>query len=326
MCAMSSLFVEQRRGFAVEAVHAIDAVSCDASGDVRVLCGLDTLTTFRSASKPFQLEVSVELLSEAARSQLSATDLALGTASHHGEPFHLDALARLLTKLGRTQRDLLCGVHPPLDPASAQAMTARGEAPTVLCNNCAGKHAFMSAASFAQDFPADYLPASHPLQRAIRERLESRTGYGLSESVVDGCGVPCFVLKLSAMARAYASLAKDTRQRGPSALSAIGRAMRDHPLLVSGSDAIDGWLMQHTSAIAKVGALGLLCVAVPERGLGIAVKVSTGNELVRAVATAAILERHVPGLLHQPLPERFRTVYNVAGAKVGEIVTRFEGG
>jgi L-asparaginase II len=98
---MTSLFIEQRRGFAVESVHAIDAVSCDASGDVRVLSGIDPLTTFRSAAKPFQLEVTVELLQERERSQLSAVDLALGTASHHGERFHLDALTRLLAKLGR---------------------------------------------------------------------------------------------------------------------------------------------------------------------------------------------------------------------------------
>jgi len=101
---MTSLFIEQRRGFAVEAVHAIDAVSCDASGDVRVLSGIDTLTTFRSAGKPFQLEVSVELLSEAQRSHLSASDLALGAASHHGERIHIEALSRLLPKLGREPR------------------------------------------------------------------------------------------------------------------------------------------------------------------------------------------------------------------------------
>ncbi|MDB4971889.1 MAG: asparaginase [Myxococcaceae bacterium] len=323
---MSSLFIEQRRGFAVEAVHAIDAVSCDASGDVRVLSGIDTLTTFRSASKPFQLEVSVELLSELARSHLSATDLALGTASHHGEPFHLEALARLLTKLGVAQSELLCGAHSPLSLSAAHALLARGEEPTVLCNNCAGKHAFMVAASRAQDFPADYRPVQHPLQQAIRERLEARTAYGLADSVVDGCGVPCFVLKLSAMARAYASLARETRLRGPSALSAIGRAMRDHPVLVSGSDAFDGWLMEHTSAIAKVGAAGLLCIAVPERALGIAIKVSTGSEAIRPIATAAILERFVPGLLHEVLPARYRLVHNVVGAEVGELVTRFEEG
>lgn len=320
---MTSLFIEQRRGFAVEAVHAIDAVSCDASGDVRVLSGLDTLTTFRSASKPFQLEVAVELMSEAQRSQLSASDLALGAASHHGERFHVEALTRLLAKLGRSTSELLCGVHPPLDAGSAHQLFEQGEQPTVLHHNCAGKHTFMASAADAQHFDADYRAAGHPLQRAIYERLEAHTGYGLAGTVIDGCGVPCFVLKLSSMARAYATFARETKQRGPSALSAIGRAMRDHPLLVSGTDAFDGWLMQHTTAIAKIGALGLMCVAIPERGLGIAIKVSTGSELVRPVAAAAILSRHVPGLLNDELPARYRNVYNQVGEQVGEIVTRF---
>jgi L-asparaginase II len=321
---MTSLFIEQRRGFAVESVHAIDAVSCDASGDVRVLSGIDPLTTFRSAAKPFQLEVSVELLSERERSQLSAVDLALGTASHHGERFHLDALARLLTKLGRRESDLLCGVHAPVNQSAAEARLAKGEAPSVLCNNCAGKHAFMASASAARDFPAQYLPADHPLQQAIRERLEQRTAYGLAGTVIDGCGVPCFVLKLSAMARAYAALAREARARGPSALSAIGRAMREHPLLVSGTEAFDGWLMQSSSIIAKVGAAGLLCIAAPDRGLGLAIKVSTGADALRPIAVMSILQRHLPGLIQEELPERFRVLTNHAGTHVGEYVARFE--
>jgi len=323
---MTSLFVEQRRGFAVEAVHAIDVVCCDAAGDVRVLAGIDTLTTFRSASKPFQLEVSVELLAEAQRSHLSASDLALGTASHHGERIHIDALSRLLPKLGREPSDLLCGVHAPFDLESAYELYARGGRPSVLHNNCAGKHAFMATAARDQGFDHDYRPAAHPLQRAIYERLESRTAYGLAGSVVDGCGVPCFVLKLSAMARAYATFAKETKQRGPSALSAIGRAMRDHPLLVSGSDAFDGWLMQHGAVIAKIGALGLMCIAVPERGLGLAIKVSTGSEVVRAAAVGAVLGRFFPGLVTDDLPARHRLVHNLVGEQVGEIVARFDDG
>lgn len=321
---MTSLFIEQRRGFAVESVHAIDAVTCDAAGDVRVLSGIDPLTTFRSAAKPFQLEVSVELLRERERSLLSAVDLALGAASHHGEPFHLEALPRLLTKLGRRESELLCGVHPPINQAEAQARWARGEAPTVLCNNCAGKHAFMAAASAAQDFPAEYRPAEHPLQRAIQERLVQRTGQGIAGTVIDGCGVPCSVLKLSAMARAYASLARETRVRGPSALSGIGRAMREHPLLVSGSDAFDGWLMQHSNLIAKVGAAGLLCIAMPDHGVGLAIKVSTAAEAVRPLAVMSILQRYFAGFVSEDVPARWKLITNLAGLTVGEYVARFE--
>ncbi|MET0284305.1 MAG: asparaginase [Polyangiales bacterium] len=321
---MTSLFIEQRRGFAVESVHAIDAVTCDASGDVRVLSGIDPLTTFRSAAKPFQLEVTVELLQERERSQLSALDLALGTASHHGEGFHIEALSRLLAKLGRSESELLCGVHPPLSQAAAEARLSHGQPPSVLCNNCAGKHTFMATASAARDFAADYRPADHPLQRAILERLVQRTAHGIVGSVVDGCGVPCFVLKLSAMARAYAGLARETRVRLPSALSAIGRAMREHPLMVSGTDAFDGWLMQNSQLIAKVGATGVLCLAVPDHHLGLAIKVSTAVEAVRPIAVMAIMQRYYPGFIGAELPERWRLIKNHAGEVVGENVARFQ--
>jgi L-asparaginase II len=323
VAAMTSLFIEQRRGFAVESVHAIDAVSCDASGDVRVLSGLDPLTTFRSAAKPFQLEVSVELLHERERSLLSSSDLALGAASHHGERFHVEALTRLLSKLGRREEELLCGVHPPLNPAAAEARWRQGEPPTVLCNNCAGKHTFMAAASAAHDFSSEYRPDAHPLQRAIQERLAQRTSHGVSGTVVDGCGVPCFVLKLSSMARAYASLARETRVRLPSALSAIGRAMREHPLLVSGTEAFDGWVMQHSQLIAKVGATGVLCLAVPDHALGLAIKVSTAVEAVRPLAVMAILQRYFPGFVPEELPERWRLIRNHTGEQVGEYVARY---
>lgn len=322
--AMTSLFIEQRRGFAVESVHAIDAVSCDGAGDVRVLTGIDPLTTFRSGAKPFQLEVSVELLDERERSQLSGLDLALGTASHHGERFHVEALSRLLTKLGRREEELRCGVHAPLSPAAAAALWQSGEAPTALCNNCAGKHTFMATACAAQGFAADYRSIEHPLQQAIRERLDQRTAHGVAGTVVDGCGVPCFVVKLSGMARAYASLARETRVRGPSALSAIGRAMREHPLMVSGTEAFDAWLMQNSQMIAKVGSAGVFCLAVPDRALGLAIKVSTANEAVRPLAVMALMRRYFPGFVSAELPDAWRVVTNHVGEPVGEYVARFE--
>ena len=324
---MTRLYVEQRRGFAVEAVHPIDAVACDAAGSVRVLSGDDALTTFRSASKPFQLEVTLAQLDADVRARLSDVDLALGAASHHGEPAHLTALAALQDVLGCRVSDLYCGAHLPTHTPSAHALLARGERPTALHNNCAGKHTFMAAATHARGWAHDYRPADHPLQAAITARLAEHTGHGIVGTVIDGCGVPCFVLRLSAMARAYAALA--VAQADPSStLGLIGRAMRAHPAIVSGSEAFDGWLMQHSVStaplIAKVGALGLLCVALPAQGLGLAIKVRSGSADARPVATEALLARYVPGVLDAPLPAGDVLVHNVAGTEVGALVTRFE--
>jgi L-asparaginase II len=315
---MQQLVIEQHRGFAVEGEHVIDAVLCDERGQVVAQIGADALTTFRSSAKPFQLEVSLSLLSESTRAQLSRADLALGAASHHGEPVHLAQLTSLLERVGCAPSQLYCGVHPPAHAPSAQALWARGETPSVLHNNCSGKHAFMAAACAAQGFVADYRDAEHPLQRQMLATLQHRSGQTVAGTVVDGCGVPCFVLPLSGMARAWAALAHEVAGEGDSALGEIGRAMREHPLLMSGSDAFDGWLVRHTSAVAKVGAQGLLCIALPEQRLGLALKSRSGADVARPAAALAVLDRLVPGWLREAPPPRFTHVTNLVGARVGE--------
>jgi len=59
----------------------------------------------------------------------------------------------------------------------------------------------------APRFAPDYRPRAHPLQHAIAALLEHHTQQDPLVSAVDGCGIPCFVLALSAMAGAYAQLA-----------------------------------------------------------------------------------------------------------------------
>jgi L-asparaginase II len=325
---MARLFVEQRRGFGErsvrEAIHSVDAVICDVQGHHELLAGSDAITTLRSAGKPFQLEVCLSLLPPELRAALSTHELALGTASHHGEPSHLVGLRTLLARLEVREDELLCGAHPPSHEASARALYARGEQPTPLYNNCAGKHAFMVSACRAQGDPLEYRPEAHPLQQSILARIGERASHPVGLAVIDGCGVPCPALPLSAMARAYASLARELRISSTEGLGRIGAAMRAQPALVSGSEGFDGWLMQHSPLVAKVGALGLLCIADPARDIGIAIKITSGSELARPLAAMAILERALPGVVRHPLPAHKRSVRNVIGAEVGELVTRFE--
>jgi L-asparaginase II len=319
---MSLWAVEQRRGGVVEAEQRVFAcaVELGQGGQEQLVfqVGSDLHTTFRSAAKPFQLESALALLPEELVCALTPAQLALGSASHHGEREHIEGLERLLLTLGRTREHLYCGAHEPLAADSARALHARAQAPDVLHNNCAGKHAFMAAVSAAQGFAADYRPAAHPLQRAVRADLERRVGHALT-SVVDGCGVPCFVLPLSSMARAYAQLAACVARADGSGLARIGQALAAHPRLMSGSGAFDGWLNEHAGVVAKVGAQGLLCLALPERRLGLAIKIESGVDLARPVACAALLERIAPGLL-RALPERFYVLRNVVGDRVGELV------
>ena len=86
--------------------------------------------------------------------------------------------------------------------------------------------------------------------------------------------------------------------------------MRAHPDLVGGPSAVDTALMEAVpSAIAKRGAEGLLCGALPD-GTGFAVKVEDGANRAVGPATASFL-----GIIEL----RERAVFNSRGEEVGRV-------
>jgi L-asparaginase II len=352
---LSRLTVIETRGDAVEAIHEVAAALCDDAGTLlRAFGPFEPVTTWRSAAKPFQLAASLDALGAVAgplagaaasragalavatpdRITFTDADLALGAASHSGQPGHVDGVNALLTCFGLLETCLRCGAHSPVHVASADALVRTSALPSPIHNNCSGKHTFMLAAATALgDDPDRYLDPESRVQRAIRARIGSLTGADV-RTVTDGCGAPCFVLSLSAMARAYARLAAATadatpegdfdsseaRPRPTSLLGAIGRAMNREAWWMSGDGRLDLALVQAASepVISKVGAAGVLCVALPGRRLGLALKVLSGSDAARPVAARFLLDVVAPGLLRPSCLEEDHVVRNVAGRVVGQ--------
>ena len=316
--------VVQRRGGAFEAEHPVEAVLCDATGRVLARAGDGVATTFRSAAKPFQLATCLEVLGEAAAG-LTDEQLALGAASHHGEPGHVRGVTELVHRLGRQESELLCGSHPPVHAPSARAMYAAGGEPAAVHHNCSGKHAFMAAAAAHLGGDMDYRGVAHPLQQRVLTRIQAVSGARQVPAVIDGCGLPCWVLTLDGMARAWASVAEAAMREPDSPLGRTAWAMQRKPWFVSGTDAFDGWLMMQATRpiVAKVGADGLLCVALFERRQGFALKVRSGSGEARAAAVYSCLKRWAPELIEERLPERYFVLRNAAGLAVGELTDQW---
>lgn len=334
------MHILQLRGGLVETIHPVRAVAvhCDPTGLVRPLwaVGPEAASPWRSAAKPLQLWCSLEALGDP---ELPSEHIALGAASHAGQPGHLDALGRLLQRLAVEESGLRCGAEPPIHRGAWEQILREGGQARPLFNDCSGKHAFMLAASKKNGWDLDYRPADHPLQRRIHALVHRWTG-APPPLATDGCGVPTPWLSVDAMATAWARLAgamaaagdpwPDPRlgpdgsavDTGAARAARIGWAMARHPWLTSGDGRLDLDVAAGAMEplVGKIGAQGIFCLALPARRLGLAVKVLSGDEEALGVAVGALLEARAPGAWRRPDPWPWTVVRNVIGRTVGQRV------
>jgi L-asparaginase II len=273
--------VEVSRGGRVESEHRGAIAVVDARGQLIAHAGDVQLVSYlRSSAKPFQL---LPLIESGAADRLGFTDaeLAIIAGSHSGEPRHVEAVQSILNKIGLPASALQCGVHVPFNPESAKALRVAGREPTVLYNNCSGKHAGMLAQAIDRGLStADYLDPQHPVQVAIRQRLAELAELPLDQIRVgiDGCSAPCFAMPLQASALAFAKLA-DARS---GSLQRVAQVMMAYPEMVAGEGRLDTDLMRAAPqrVVSKGGAEGYHGLGVVvENGpaLGVAIKIGDGD-------------------------------------------------
>lgn len=290
------LVVEVTRSGVVESRHRGSAVVLDRSGAVRGAWGDVHRAIYpRSAMKALQCLAMVQ--SGAARAlDLSDAQIALACASHNAEPEHVEQASAVLGKLGLGESDLECGPHWPGRERDVHALVRAGETPSQLHNNCSGKHAGMLSLARHLGAPsAGYTEPSHAVQRRIRETLESMCDYRLSQVApgVDGCSAPNWPIPLERLALGFARFA-DPAGLEPERVQAIERireAVFAHPFMVAGSERFCTEVMQILGrrALVKTGAEGVFCAALPEQGLGIALKCDDGAGRAAQVMMAALL-------------------------------------
>ncbi len=307
---MNPTLVNVLRGNAVESTHCGALAVIDADGAVRWQLGDVERPIFpRSAVKVLQ---ALPLVASGAADALGLTDeeLALACASHNGEEAHTRTAAAMLAKAGLDVSALECGTHWPYLDTAAHALAREGREPTALNNNCSGKHAGFLCLACAlhghgkpdlQRFTVGYVAPDHPVMREVTAALQAATGYDLSVAPrgVDGCSIPTYAVPLRHLARAFARVGtgiglSDGHARAATRLrTAVAKA----PFMVAGTGRFDTRVMQRLGerVFCKVGAEGVFCAALPELGLGVAIKIDDGNNARAAeVVMAAVIEALVP--------------------------------
>ena len=333
------------RGPHVESFHTGSIAVVDSSGRLLAFAGDPHLRTcIRSAAKPFQ---GIPLLEYGGvdEFELTGEEIALTCASHGGEPVHVATAGALLRKGEFDEEDLLCGAHVPYDEKAAAELRASGESPSVLHNNCSGKHAGMLLATEVMDVPsANYIDADHPLQVLMRSTLADFAGLDTEEVpiAVDGCGVPAFYLSLYRAAFAYARLMSTAGgtglERYEESASRVVESMTSFPHYVAGAWSMTTPLMEAFggSLLAKEGAEGFYAMGVApalagelsdDAAVGIALKINDGS-MTRGRNPVIIRTLDILGLDATSKPElqRYRDwpLRNVAGTLVGEVRAEFD--
>jgi len=310
------MYVDQRRGTIVESRHRVHIAVVDADQRLVARAGDPDLVTFwRSAAKPFQ---AMPLVADgvADRFALTREMLAIACASHSSEPAQVQLVRDFLAQIGCSERDLLCGPHPPLSDKVAKDYETRGVRLTAVYSNCSGKHTGMLALARHHGWPTEfYTRLDHPVQQRCLTEVSAWSGVPKERIgvAVDGCGVACFALPLRNMALAYAKLE-----------GRIVEAMLRHPELLAGDGrpCTDMMRAHPGRVVTKVGADGVYSALLPQEGLGVALKVEDGHGPSAALAMAAVLAEL--GLRPQPESLRSKAVTNWRGEPVGDL--RVNGG
>ena len=303
------VLVQAWRGDIVESFHRGAFAVVDTAGRVLREAGdVDRPVYARSAVKGLQA-LPLVASGAAERFGLDDAELALACASHGGEARHVATAASALAKAGLDAEVLECGVHWPSNEAAARALAAEGRTPQALHNNCSGKHAgfaclgclMAGGPGAARGFLRGYVEPGHPVMREVGAAIEAATGARLADAprATDGCSIPTFGIPLRALALGFARFGTGVGLPPDHARAAarLRRAVAAEPFMVAGTGRLDTVLMSHFGerVFCKVGAEGVYCAALPELGLGLALKMDDGNTARAAeVAVVALIASLLP--------------------------------
>ncbi|MCA1403461.1 asparaginase [Ensifer sp. IC3342] len=323
------VLVEVTRGNLVESRHRGTVIAVDGDGNTVFSFGDTDAAIFpRSACKAMQALPLVE--SGAADAYgFGAKALALACASHSGEPEHVALAAEMLAAAGRDVDALECGAHWSFDQKTLIGQARSIEAPSALHNNCSGKHAgFVCACCHSGTEVRGYVGYDHPIQQEIRGIMESLTGAILARDNcgVDGCSIPTYAVPLKGLAHGFAKMATGaglSAERARASRRLIEACMAE-PFYVAGTKRACTRMMKTAPGriFAKTGAEGVFCAAIPEKGIGIALKCEDGTTRAAEAMVTATLARFFaddPQVRAALMAQANHSMRNWNGIHVGDV-------
>ena len=293
-----ALLAKVYRGKVVESRHFGSVAVVDKNGKLVYYAGNpETVTFFRSASKPFQV---LALIQEGGIERFGFTpeEIAIMAGSHSGQPKHIEVIDRIIRKIGISEADLQCGRQTPINFTVQNKTPEPGQKFDQRYHNCSGKHSAMIAlAKLLGEDISGYLNPKSGTQRRIMEGVAEACSIPVSKMVLgtDGCSAPNPAVPLYNMAWGFARLVSTSQLKGDfgKAMMAVLSAMTEHPLMISGEKRLDDTLAQAFSGkvIAKAGAEAVECFGLTDKGWGVAIKIDDGSSRGIAPVVFSVLQQ-----------------------------------
>jgi L-asparaginase II len=327
---INPVLVETVRGGIVDLRHRGAVAVSDADGRLVWSTGdVERPVYPRSAVKLFQALPLVES-GAADRYGLSDEQLALACSSHSAEDRHVETAEAMLAAAGLGEPDLACGGHWPLFSQKQFIDFVRGgKTPNHLHNNCSGKHAgFLCAACHQEMELSGYEKPEHELQRQVKAAQEDMAGYRLGDGAgaVDGCSIPAYAFPLRALAHGFARAATGQRlgEERARAAKRLMDACIANSWYTAGTDRFCTHVIEAGGGAiyAKTGADGVYVAALPEAGLGIALKCDDGSGPASQMMLATVLLRllgHDDAMRVRLEPLTRKVLKNWNGIEVAEV-------
>lgn len=292
------VLVEVFRGPVVESRHRGAVAVFDGDGSrVFALGDVERPTFPRSAIKSIQALPLVESGAADAFGFADA-DLAMACASHSGEEEHVARAESMLRRAGLDAGALECGSHWPFQQPVLIKLAQSGRQPTPLHNNCSGKHSGFLATCVHCGFETKgYVALGSQIQDMVRDAMEQVTGapHDIDHCGTDGCSIPTYAIPLSKLAHGFARMATGVGlgEKRAAAAKRLVHACMAEPFYVAGTKRACTELMRMAPGriFVKTGAEGVFCGAVPELGLGFALKCDDGATRASEAMVAMLLSR-----------------------------------
>lgn len=272
------------RGEIEESIHFGAAAIVTSDGELIHSVGNPQLKTFpRSAIKFIQAVALIET-GAAQAYQLDQRHLSLACASHAGEKIHIDLVNEWLHLLGLNESNLACGTDYPMEKQALYTVLKRGSDPRRSFHNCSGKHTgFLTVCKHLGYSIENYHLLEHPVQQLFIKNLSHFACLDANQLnwEVDGCGFPAPAMELQQTAYAMARFADPQKLTDTmhEPITMLHAALAEFPAYMSGATNLATSVIKATNGkvLIKIGAEGFFIATVPEKKLGIALKVADGS-------------------------------------------------